>query len=106
MDRLGVGRLTLVEGKAPDALQGLTPPDVVFVGGGLSQELITFLETLPKGTRIVANAVTLESEALLTQTHARLGGSLMRIEIANAQPIGPKRGWRASYPITQWSVQL
>ena len=105
-DRLGVGRLTVVEGKAPDALQGLTPPDVVFVGGGLSQELITFLETLPKGTRIVANAVTLESEALLTQTHARLGGSLMRIEIANAVPIGPKRGWRASYPITQWSVQL
>ncbi len=105
-DRLGVGRLSIVHGKAPKALADLPAPDVVFVGGGLSRALLDHLETLPNGTRIVANAVTLESEALLVETQARLGGSLMRVEIAHTVPIGPKRGWRASYPITQWSHVL
>ncbi len=102
-DRLGVDRLRVIEGKAPDALQGLDKPDVVFVGGGLSPELLAYLEALRPGTRLLVNAVTLESEAQLTQTHARLGGTLMRLEIASAAPIGPRRGWRAAYPIVQWS---
>jgi len=104
--RLGVDRLNVVEGRAPGALSGLDAPDVVFVGGGLSRDLLAHLETLPAGTRIVINAVTLESEALLTQAQARLGGALMRIEISSVAPIGPKRGWRAAYPITQWSHRL
>ncbi|GAA4228753.1 precorrin-6Y C5,15-methyltransferase (decarboxylating) [Sagittula marina] len=103
---LGVDRLSVVHGAAPAALENLTPPDAVFVGGGLSPELIHSLETLPAGTRLVINAVTLESEALLVQTCNRLGGELMRMEIANAVPIGPKQGWRASFPITQWSHTL
>ena len=104
--KLGVDRLHVLEGKAPDVLSGLPAPDVVFVGGGLSPALMAYLETLPKGTRLVANAVTLESEALLTQAQAWLGGDLMRIEIANTAAIGPKRGWRAAYPITQWTHVL
>ena len=104
--RLGVDRLRVVKGKAPDVLADLALPDVVFIGGGLSPALLAHLETLPEGTRIVANAVTLESDALLTQTQARLGGTLMRIEIADTAPIGRKRGWRAAYPITQWSHAL
>lgn len=104
--RLGVDRLTVVTGSAPEALTDLPAPDVVFVGGGLSSELLAHLETLRPGTRLVANAVTLESEALLCAAQARLGGTLMRVEIAAATPIGPKRGWSASYPITQWSHVL
>lgn len=104
--RLGVERLAVVEGRAPDALAQLDAPDAVFVGGGLSDEVLTHLETLPAGTRLVANAVTLESETVLSRAQARLGGELMRIEIANATPIGPRRGWRAAYPITQWSHSL
>jgi len=105
-DKLGVDRLRVVNGTAPDVLAGLPAPDVVFIGGGLSPALLAALEALPEGTRLVANAVTLESEALLTQAQARLGGTLMRIEIASSVPIGPKRGWRASYPITQWVHEL
>ncbi|MCX7567112.1 precorrin-6y C5,15-methyltransferase (decarboxylating) subunit CbiE [Sulfitobacter sp. F26169L] len=104
---LGVDRLHVVQGVAPDALEGLTPPDVVFVGGGLSFALLEWLEVhLPAGTRIVANAVTLESEALLAQTHARLGGDLLRIELAQAAPLGKLRGWKSSYPLVQWSAVL
>lgn len=104
---LGVDRLQTVHGTAPDALTDLPPPDAVFIGGGLSQSMLTALFTqLPPGTRIVANAVTLEAEALLAQTHTDKGGTLTRIEIANAAPLGSKRGWRASFPIVQWSVTL
>lgn len=104
-DRLGVDRLVLVTGSAPAALAGLPRPDAVFIGGGLSEALLGALwDLLPQGCRVVANAVTLESEALLAQWHARAGGSLTRIELAEAQPLGTRRGWRRAYPIVQWSA--
>lgn len=104
---LGVDRLQVVEGRAPDVLTGHAVPDAVFIGGGLSEALLeTLWAMLPTGTRLVANAVTLESEALLAQWHARKGGSLLRIDLAQAAPLGSKRGWQASYPVVQWSVTL
>jgi precorrin-6B C5,15-methyltransferase / cobalt-precorrin-6B C5,C15-methyltransferase len=104
---LGVDRLRVVEGRAPDVLVGHAPPDAVFIGGGLSASLLKDLwDRLNPGTRLVANAVTLESEALLAQWHADKGGALMRIELAQAAPLGGRRGWRASYPVVQWSVTL
>lgn len=104
---LGVDRLVTVEGLAPAILDGQTPPQAVFIGGGLSQPLLERLaDRLPAGTRLVANAVTLESEALLARWHAARGGNLLRIELAEAAPLGNRRGWRASYPLVQWSVSL
>ncbi len=99
---LGADRLRVVEGRAPDALRDLPEPDAVFVGGGLSSGLLARLEGLERA-RIVANAVTLESEALLVDAQARRGGSLMRVDIAHAAPVGTRRGWSQAYPITQWS---
>ncbi len=104
---LGVDRLAVVEGRAPDALAGHALPDAVFIGGGLSFALLeTLWDLLRPGTRLIANAVTLESEALLAQWHAVKGGSLLRIELAEAGPLGTRRGWQASYPVVQWSVTL
>ena len=104
---LGVDRLRVVEGRAPTVLAGHAPPDAVFIGGGLSDDLLgAICASVASGTRLVANAVTLESEALLTRCHAEKGGSLLRIELSDAAPIGTRRGWRASYPVVQWSVTL
>ncbi|MGV6839939.1 MAG: precorrin-6y C5,15-methyltransferase (decarboxylating) subunit CbiE [Planktomarina sp.] len=100
---LGVDRLNVVHGTAPGALDGLPKPDAVFVGGGLSKELLTYLQTHAKGARLVANAVTLEGEALLTQLHAQKGGDLMRVDLSHVAPMGSKRGWKVAYPIVQWS---
>ncbi|MEM6825007.1 MAG: precorrin-6y C5,15-methyltransferase (decarboxylating) subunit CbiE [Pseudomonadota bacterium] len=105
--RLGVDRLRVVEGKAPGALEGLIPPQAVFIGGGLDQALLEVLgDVLAAGTRVVANAVTLESEELLVAAHRRLGGDLMRVEIARAAPLGGRTGWKPAYPIVQWSHVL
>lgn len=100
---LGVDRLQVVQASAPEGLTGQPLPDAVFIGGGLSEALLQHLwGILPPGVRVVVNAVTLESEALLSawQTHA--GGHLMRLEISEAVPLGGRRGWRAAYPIVQW----
>lgn len=99
--------LQVITGAAPKALQGLEAPDAVFIGGGISEEMLRWLwEALPVGTRLVANGVTLEAEMLLSQWHADKGGDLMRVEISNCQPLGRKRGWKSSYPIQQWRVTL
>lgn len=102
---LGADRLQVVTGKSIHVLADLPVPDVVFVGGGLTQELLDALwDTIPAGCRLVANAVTLESEVIVANAHASKGGELMRIEIANSKPLGTKRGWASAYPIVQWSV--
>ena len=97
--------LAVVEGAALDALPGLPRPDAVFIGGGADAGLLAALwEAIPTGTRLVANAVTLETEALLVDWHGARGGALFRFDIAEAAPLGRMRGWSPSRPVVQWSV--
>ncbi len=106
-DTLGVDRLEVIEGAAPDGLQHLAQPDAVFIGGGLSEEMLAWLwQALPPGTRLVANGVTLEAETLLAQWHAQKGGELLRLETAQATGLGAKRAWKAAYPVVHWSIVL
>lgn len=98
-------RLEVIEGRAPEVFAAMDPPDAVFVGGGLTAEMRAALwATLAEGTRVVANAVTLETEALLVGWQATFGGDLMKVELSHSAPMGPKRGWKAAYPVVQWSV--
>ncbi|KUJ65964.1 precorrin-6Y methyltransferase [Streptomyces albus subsp. albus] len=103
---LGVPRLTVVTGRAPEALAGLPAPDAVFIGGGLTAPglLAACWDALPGGGRLVANTVTLESEALLADWYRRHGGELVRLAVAQAVPVGGFTGWRQAMPVTQWSV--
>ncbi|MFD7662399.1 precorrin-6y C5,15-methyltransferase (decarboxylating) subunit CbiE [Streptomyces sp. NPDC059788] len=105
-DALGVPALRVVTGPAPEALAGLPAPDAVFVGGGLTAPglLEACWAALPPGGRLVANTVTLESEALLADWYRRHGGDLVRLAVAHAVPVGGFTGWRQAMPVTQWSV--
>ena len=107
VDAFGLAaQMTVVEGAAPVALIGLSMPDAVFVGGGANQGLLYSLWTaLPLGGRMVCNGVTLETEGLLAEWHAAKGGSLMRIDLALAAPLGRMRGWAAARPVVQWSAR-
>ena len=101
---LGVPALHVVEGAAPDVLETLPVPDAIFVGGGASDPgvLDKAAAVLPARGRLVVNAVTLATEALLLERHALLGGELVRIGLSRAQPMGRERGWRPALPIIQW----
>ena len=65
--------LRVVEGAAPAALDGLEPPDAVFLGGGGTDPgvLDAAVGLLRPGGRLVANAVTLEMQALLDRDRRR-----------------------------------
>ncbi|WP_372400506.1 precorrin-6y C5,15-methyltransferase (decarboxylating) subunit CbiE [Azospirillum sp. HJ39] len=104
---LGVPGLSLARGKAPAALDGLEPPDAIFIGGGLTADgvLDACWTALPPGGRLAANAVTLESEAVLIAAHKRLGGDLAQVAVSRASNVGGFRGWRPSMPVTLWRVE-
>lgn len=104
--RLGVPGLQVVEGRAPAALEGLPEPDAVFVGGGATTPglLDSCWAALPAGGRVVVNAVTVQSEAVLAGWFSRVGGELVRIGVQRAQPVGTFTGWKAAMPVTMWSV--
>lgn len=101
----GVPGLTVIEGEAPAALSGLGAPDAIFVGGGASDAgvLDAAMAALRSGGRLVVNGVTLATESLLNGHYARLGGALIRISVARAEPLGGTIGWRPAMPVTQWS---
>ena len=104
--RLGVPGLEVVEGRAPEALAGLPAPDAVFVGGGATTPglLEVCWSALGPGGRLVVNAVTVESEAVLAAWYARVGGDLVRTAVQRAEPVGGFTGWKAAMPVTTWSA--
>jgi precorrin-6B C5,15-methyltransferase / cobalt-precorrin-6B C5,C15-methyltransferase len=103
---LGVDALDVVVGRAPESLAALLAPDAVFIGGGASDPAVfeTAWAALKPGGRMVVNAVALETEVRLSDLFARHGGTLRRIAIAHAEPLGRLHGWRAALPITQWAA--
>jgi precorrin-6B C5,15-methyltransferase / cobalt-precorrin-6B C5,C15-methyltransferase len=105
-DRLGVPHLRIENGDAPDSLIGMPVPDAVFLGGGISNETLfhSCWTTLRSGGRLVANAVTLDGEQALFERQSRLGGELVRIDVATLDTIGGHRALRPRMPVTQWAV--
>ncbi len=104
---LGVPELDVVLGGAPEALCDLPCPDAIFIGGGLSSAGVIehCWSSLRPGGTIVANAVTLEGERALADARESRGGTLVRIEIAHAEPLGSFEAWRAQLPVVQWSAR-
>jgi len=105
---LGTPLLDIVEGSVPDVLADLDgQPDAIFVGGGLSDPPVAEAcwERLAPGGVLVANAVTMESEARLMALYQEWGGDLARIAVSRLEPVGPYHGWRPLMPVTQYSVR-
>jgi precorrin-6B C5,15-methyltransferase / cobalt-precorrin-6B C5,C15-methyltransferase len=104
---LGAPELEIVHGRAPEALAGLARPDAVFVGGGMMDDGVfeAVWDALKPGGRLVANAVSLETEARLAGYFQRFGGELIRLQVARADKVGTMSGWRPAMPVTQWRVR-
>ncbi|TDY50836.1 precorrin-6Y C5,15-methyltransferase (decarboxylating) [Paraburkholderia rhizosphaerae] len=105
-EALGVPALQLVAGAAPAALAGLATPDAIFIGGGVTAPGVfdACWSALKSGGRLVANAVTLEGEATLTECRKRHGGTLTRVALADVQPLGGFETWRPALPITLYET--
>jgi len=106
---LGTPDLRIVQGHAPEALAELPAPDAVFVGGGLGDAGLfeAVWSALKSGGRLVANAVSLGSEAKLIELFQNHGGELTRLEIAKSGKAGTSGKvfvWRPAAPIIQWRV--
>lgn len=104
---LGVPGLSVVAGAAPQALAGLPEPDAVFIGGGVTAPgvVAACVAALRPGGRLVANAVTLEGQAVLADWRHRLGGTLTRIGVERADALGSLTAWRPALPVVQWAVR-
>jgi len=106
---LGAPDLRIVEGRAPEAFKELPRPDVVFVGGGLSSPAVfdAVWSALKPGGRLVANGVSLATEARLIELFQSHGGDLVRLDVSRAGRAGTGNVfvWRAASPIVQWRVR-
>ncbi|TAJ32623.1 MAG: precorrin-6y C5,15-methyltransferase (decarboxylating) subunit CbiE [Reyranella sp.] len=106
---LGTPDLKIVEKPAPAAFEGLPAPDAIFVGGGLSDAglLDAAWAALKPGGRIVANAVSLSSEARLIECFQKHGGEITKLQVAKAGRVGAGDVfvWRHAAPVTQWRAR-
>jgi precorrin-6B C5,15-methyltransferase / cobalt-precorrin-6B C5,C15-methyltransferase len=106
---LGTPDLEIVQKRAPEAFASLPPPDAIFLGGGLSDPAVfeAAWSALKPGGRLVANAVSLQSDARLIELFQRHGGELVRLDVAKAGKVGTGAVfvWRPAAPIIQWRAR-
>lgn len=104
--KLGVPDLVIIEGEAPDALECLAQPDVIFIGGGITRGGVfeACWQALRPGGRLVASAETIDSEAQLAALRGVHGGELVRIQVSRAGSADRQCGWKSLMPVTIWSV--
>ncbi|MBM3551810.1 MAG: precorrin-6y C5,15-methyltransferase (decarboxylating) subunit CbiE [Alphaproteobacteria bacterium] len=100
---LGVPDLRVVNGEAPQALADLETPQAIFIGGGADAVTLDFAwSALPRFGRIVVNAVTIETQALLADAYREKSGELLHLQIAHARPIGRFQAFDSAMAVTQW----
>ena len=106
-DQLGAPRLNVIAGQAPEALKGLSEPDAIFIGGGISDHGVfeTAWAALKPGGNLVANVVTIEGEMHLYDLQEKHGGDLVRMDISNLSPVGPYRAMKPRMSVLQWRVK-
>ncbi|MCA0436410.1 MAG: precorrin-6Y C5,15-methyltransferase (decarboxylating) subunit CbiT [Austwickia sp.] len=105
-ERLAPGLVHVIEGYAAEAIATLPAPDAVFLGGGASAAVLeSCLAALAPGGRLVAHAVTIETEQVLIAAFRARGGSLLRLGVEAAEPLGGLFGWKPLRPVVQWSYR-
>ena len=102
-ERFGAWNLTLVEGKAPEALAALPTPDAVFIGGtkgNLEAVLDTVLGKNPNA-RVCVSAIALEtlSAAVAALTARGLTAEVTQIGVSRTKTAGTPHLLTANNPV-------
>ncbi len=96
--------ISVIQGMAPEAMEDLPAPDVVFIGGskGHLREILQLVMSKTKEARIVINAITLEtlSEALkCCKDFSIKDDEILELNVSKATSIGNYHMMRANNPI-------
>lgn len=103
---LGVSdQLDVVVADLAAAIPGLPAPDAVFVGGGVTRDVLDLSwAALSVGGRLVCHSVTADSDGVLLDGYRTRGGELTRIAVENAEPIGRFVGFTPLRTVTAWAA--
>jgi len=105
-EKLGVPGLKIIPGSALDNLTTQPSPNAIFLGGDVANNQLFEVcwQALLPGGRLVANAVTIESQGALFERQKTYGGEIISIQISSLEYIGSRALMRPSLPVTQWVV--
>ncbi|WP_106476989.1 precorrin-6y C5,15-methyltransferase (decarboxylating) subunit CbiE [Phytohalomonas tamaricis] len=100
-----INNLTVHEARAPECLDALPVPSVVFVGGSdgrLAAILDQCWERLPVGGRLVASAVTEPTRSALFnfETRSRVEGEWTQLAVSRGERLAGQRLFRPQLPVT------
>lgn len=91
-EKFGAANLTVVQGKAPESIQGFPAPDRVFLGGtgGNLEAILELVRQLNPDARIVINVAALETLAQITEyvKKHQLPAEIVSVQIARARLLG------------------
>lgn len=98
-----LSNLEVVEGEAPEVLEGLPLADRVFIGGsgGRLSDIFTFLEKRGFAGRLVLTIISLETlhEVLEVLQSKRLKGEVVLLQVSKAALAGRHHLLRAGNPV-------
>jgi len=99
---LEIEGLEVIEADAPDVLDALEAPHAIFIGGGFVESGVSARcwQSLRPGGRMVATAVTLETEAQFHAFAAETQARLIRINLSEVEPLRRYHIWRPALPVT------
>lgn len=97
------GNITVVEGTAPEALEGLECPTHAFIGGssGNMREIIELLLKINPGIRIVINVIALETLSQVVNLTGERGllADIVSIQVGRAEKVGPYHLMKGQNPV-------
>ena len=95
--------LQIVEGRAPEALEALPPPDAVFIGGtkGEMEEILSSVLEKNAKARICISAIAVEtlSAALASLEKRGIEAQVTQIAVSRSRPAGKLHLLTANNPI-------
>lgn len=103
-EKHGAWNLTLVEGTAPEALEGLPAADAAFIGGsgGCLREILKLLKARNTAVRVVVSAITLETLEAAVKAMEELGygePEVTQIAVSRTMKAGSYHMLQAQNPV-------
>ena len=104
INKFNLKNVKLYEGVAPEALENLPAPTHVFIGGsgGRLEEILRTIKAKGNNTRVVINAVTLETIAEVNgilKDYAISDADVVQVAISKAKTIGDYNVMQAQNPV-------